>query len=365
MFTIGAFAVIFDPQGQGRVLLCHRRDIDLWNLPGGGLEGSELPTEAALREVREETGLEVEIERLVGVYGKNDKDLVFTFECRVVGGQLSTSDESDAYGYFAIDQIPLNTNPKHVERIRDAQKREAAPVFRRQDGLSSREYAASIYYQLRQDKLLAEFNEDAAHWLPVIAGKGGVDFASDVVNAARLRLAALMPQVAYIGGDENHLTGELLRAGRCLAFYQAMQTAGKSAAETGWVLYAAIAAQPKPVVPPAEELSEAQLMERRQARAERSQQRRYPGDWVYEFIVGDGQSFDYGYNFSQCAAQLFFRAQGAAEFLPFFCRLDFAYSRVGGEGLERSLTLAEGDALCNPRFKRGRPSEPAWPLVWR
>ena len=357
MFTIGAFAVIFDH--LGRVLLCHRRDMDLWNLPGGGLEGSELPTEAALREVREETGLEVEIERLVGVYGKNDKDLVFTFECRVVGGQLSTSDESDEYGYFAIDQIPLNTNPKHVERICDAHKQEAAPVFRRQDGPTSREYAASLYYQQRQDELLAGFDEDAAHWLPVITGKGGADFDSDVINDARQRFAALIPQLPYIGGDENPLTGELLRAGRCLALYQAMQDVGKSAAETGKVLYEVIAAYPNPAVPLAELLSEAQLMERRQARAQRSQQRRYPGDWVYEFVAGDGQSFDYGYNFSQCAVQLFFRAQGTAEFLPFFCRLDFAYSRVGGEGLERSLTLAEGDALCNPRFKRGRPSEPA------
>jgi len=38
MFTIGAFAIIFDD--AGRVLLCHRRDIDVWNLPGGGVESS-------------------------------------------------------------------------------------------------------------------------------------------------------------------------------------------------------------------------------------------------------------------------------------------------------------------------------------
>ena len=100
------------------------------------LEGNELPNETALRETREETGLEVEIERLVGVYGKNDNDLVFTFQCRAVGGQLSTSDESDEYGYFTTDQIPLNTSPKHVERIRDAQHWDATPVFCRQSGLS-------------------------------------------------------------------------------------------------------------------------------------------------------------------------------------------------------------------------------------
>jgi 8-oxo-dGTP diphosphatase len=48
--------------------------IDLWNLPGEGVESGELPTEAVLRETREETGLEVAVERLVGVYGKVDKE---------------------------------------------------------------------------------------------------------------------------------------------------------------------------------------------------------------------------------------------------------------------------------------------------
>jgi 8-oxo-dGTP pyrophosphatase MutT (NUDIX family) len=72
MFSIGAFAIIFDE--NGKVLLSHRRDIDAWNLPGGGVETRELPDEAVIREVREETGLEVIIERLVGVYGKVDTE---------------------------------------------------------------------------------------------------------------------------------------------------------------------------------------------------------------------------------------------------------------------------------------------------
>jgi len=87
MFSIGAFAIIFDENGN--VLLSHRRDIDAWNLPGGGVETRELPNEAVIREVKEETGLDVVILRLVGVYGKVDKDeIIFAFICRDVGGQL-------------------------------------------------------------------------------------------------------------------------------------------------------------------------------------------------------------------------------------------------------------------------------------
>ncbi len=51
MFTIGSFTVIFDK--QNRVLLCHRCDLNVWNLPGGRVESGELPTEAAVRETRE------------------------------------------------------------------------------------------------------------------------------------------------------------------------------------------------------------------------------------------------------------------------------------------------------------------------
>jgi len=130
LFILGAFAIIFDE--HGRVLLCHRRDFDAWNLPGGGIENGELPTEAVIREVKEETGLEVEVKRLVGVYGKRDRDeLVFSFICSPIGGSLSATDESSECQYFRIEHIPPNTIPIHVERINDALKSSNYPIFRR------------------------------------------------------------------------------------------------------------------------------------------------------------------------------------------------------------------------------------------
>ncbi len=138
MFSIGAFAVILDR--QRRALLCHRRDLDLWNLPGGGVESGELPTEAVVREVKEETGLDVAVDRLVGVYGKTDKDeLVFAFVCHIVGGKIAVTDEADKCEYFEVECIPSNTAPKHVGRIHDALDSAVQPVFRRQTERSTRE----------------------------------------------------------------------------------------------------------------------------------------------------------------------------------------------------------------------------------
>jgi ADP-ribose pyrophosphatase YjhB (NUDIX family) len=109
------------------------------------VESGELPTEAAIRETKEETGLEVTIERLVGVYGKSDKDeFVFAFTCRVVGGQLSATDEADECRYFEIENIPPNTSPKQVERIHDAVNFNAQPIFRLQTAPSTRELLQAL-----------------------------------------------------------------------------------------------------------------------------------------------------------------------------------------------------------------------------
>ena len=130
---VGAFAVIFDD--HDRVLLCHRRDIDAWNLPGGGVEDGETPWDAVVREVREEVGIDAEIVRLTGLYWKPGSDeLVFNFECRVTGGSPTTSDEADEVGYFAFDTLPRNTAPKQVERIADALLRTPTPFLKSQPG---------------------------------------------------------------------------------------------------------------------------------------------------------------------------------------------------------------------------------------
>lgn len=127
-FRIGVYALIFDKE---HVLLAHRRDIDWWNLPGGGMEIGETVEEAVSREVKEETGLEVQVERLVGVYSKPQKqEVVLTFRCKAIGGALQATTESRACSYFAPDALPRNTLPKHRERVVDALLDQQAAVLR-------------------------------------------------------------------------------------------------------------------------------------------------------------------------------------------------------------------------------------------
>ncbi len=168
MFTIGAFAIIFD--AAGRVLLCHRRDMDLWNLPGGGVESGELPTEAVVREVKEETGLDVVVQRLVGVYVKMDRDdLAFAFVCDVVNGELTETDESDACRYFALDDIPPNTSFKQIERIHDAlAPSEAQPLFQRQTGPSARVWLQMLERYKQQLQKVYELQQQIVDVHPLL-----------------------------------------------------------------------------------------------------------------------------------------------------------------------------------------------------
>jgi len=119
VFTIGTFAIIFDE--HNKVLLCHRRDYDLWNLPGGGVKKGESPWEGVVREVKEEVCLDVEVVRLQGVYSKPEKDdVVFCFICKPVGGNIALTDEASEIKYFGINDIPHNISSKQLERVRDA-----------------------------------------------------------------------------------------------------------------------------------------------------------------------------------------------------------------------------------------------------
>ena len=117
-FTIGVFGIIRDE--QDRVLLVLRNDYDLWNLPGGGLETGESPWQGVIREVKEETGYDVEVTRLAGVYSKPDDDeVVFSFECKIIGGEMTLNEEARDIKYFSLNEIPPNTSERQVERIKD------------------------------------------------------------------------------------------------------------------------------------------------------------------------------------------------------------------------------------------------------
>ena len=123
---IAAAAVILD--ADRRVLLVkHSYGRLNWEVPGGAAERDETPTETALREVREETGLLVTVERLTGIYyehqGPEREALHFVFLCRVMDDTARpypACDEITACSYWAPDALPRPISDFTVRRIQDA-----------------------------------------------------------------------------------------------------------------------------------------------------------------------------------------------------------------------------------------------------
>jgi 8-oxo-dGTP pyrophosphatase MutT (NUDIX family) len=134
----GAAAIMRDE--AGRILMQRRGDTGDWGLPAGAIELGERLDQTIIREVREETGLEVMPVRVVGVYSGHDFNLTYPngdqvkavstlFECRIVGGELKADGvESLEVKFFAPDELPPLA-PRFHRRIQDALAEKEEAVF--------------------------------------------------------------------------------------------------------------------------------------------------------------------------------------------------------------------------------------------
>ncbi|MFF9017271.1 NUDIX hydrolase [Streptomyces sp. NPDC014870] len=120
---------------DGRILAIRRADNGTWEPPGGVLELDEQPEQGAAREVFEETGMRVEVERLTGVYKNMMRGVVaLVFRCRPTGGEETTSSESTAVEWLTRDEVGERMSEVYAVRILDALDEAAAPHVRVHDG---------------------------------------------------------------------------------------------------------------------------------------------------------------------------------------------------------------------------------------
>jgi hypothetical protein len=171
---------------------------------------------------------------------------------------------------------------------------------------------------------------------------------------------ALIPQVPDIGGRRNPWNANLAGAPMALAGYRVVLRHGGSAQDAGEMVRAYAQRQveriPRRLRP---------LLRPRPSRAQKvarwTQQRRYPDDWVAEFVDGTGQPFDFGLDVTECAIVKFMHAQGADEFTPWLCHLDYVMAEAAGYGLTRTRTLAWGCDRCDFRMTANGTTTATWP----
>ncbi len=105
-------AVIFH---DGSILLVRERSDGRWTLPGGWADVGEAPSECVAREAKEETGYDVQVQKLLAVYdrSKHPHEPPFPYHvykifflCEIVGGQATSNNEIDEIGFFTRDVVP-------------------------------------------------------------------------------------------------------------------------------------------------------------------------------------------------------------------------------------------------------------------
>ena len=126
---------------RGEILMVHKTDNDLWALPGGGMDVGEYMADAVVREVKEETGIDVEVTGIVGIYtnpnhvmayddGEVRQQCSICFTTRMLGGRLATSSETKEVLFVAPGDLDsLNIHPSMRLRIDHYLEHRSAPYI--------------------------------------------------------------------------------------------------------------------------------------------------------------------------------------------------------------------------------------------
>ena len=214
------------------------------------------------------------------------------------------------------------------------------------------------YYIKRKAKLLKNFNKYTNDVRKLLAGKFDDDKIEKILTQMNEEFENLIPKIPYIGGAKNFYTNILIQVISNLAIFRILENEGFTYREIGELFYELAdghhrlrkESMEKIGRDPAQYPFEKDHINGIKAFAEYTQKRAYPYDWVWDFVEGDGISFEYGFNVSECGVYKIFKELGAEKYVPLQCMNRIREANIFGYGLFRPQTLAIGAPTCDYRF---------------
>ena len=222
------------------------------------------------------------------------------------------------------------------------------------------------YYVERLPALLKEYDVLERQLAVLLGNRFPPSKAEQLLVGVRRRVSDLLVELPYIGGDSSPLTQMLVRSAFALPWFLSFEEEGLSMRDIAGIWYEA-----RESIHLSESAEERQrkgefhfsdeMIDIVRREGERSRKREYAEDWVYEFVRGDGERFDYGYDITECGILKYYEHHGAERFVPIICLLDYASFGSLGVGFKRTRKLSTGDSFCEFRFKKGLRTPRGWP----
>lgn len=224
------------------------------------------------------------------------------------------------------------------------------------------------FYVKRKSKLIENFNKKLENIKSLFIEYFDEKSLTNLYDMIFKEFETLLPEIQYIGGNKNPYTSFLVGSAEMFAIIRIFQNEGLSFQKIGQFIfeyYEIINQRREEVLKKAGQLHSEQIftpdyMDFMKNFAKESQNKTYPGDWIFEFVDGTNE-FNYGFNFTQCGICELSKKLDFERYTPFICLADFAEATASGFGFTRTQTVSNGDPICDHRYIKDVTTPRAWP----
>ena len=225
------------------------------------------------------------------------------------------------------------------------------------------------FYVKRKAKMILNFKKKLEYTKELFFKNFDENEVSSLFIEVLQEFESLVPEIQYIGGNKNPYTSFLIGATEMSSIIQIFEKKGLSFQKIGQFIfeyYEILNIRRVEELKKAGQLHSEQIftqdyLDFMKGFAKESQKKKYPGDWIFEFVDGDDKNFTYGLNFTQCGIHEFTKKLGLEKYTPFICLADFAEATASGFGLTRTQTISNGSSICDHRYIKDTTTPRAWP----
>lgn len=225
------------------------------------------------------------------------------------------------------------------------------------------------FYVRKKSKFMKSFNERLAVIYKELSKKFDNQKSEELISQMKAEFEKILPDIPYIGGQKNPLTLVLVKCMSDLAVFRTLEKMGFSFREIGEFHYNYVVGThnvrketlEQAGRDPSQYPFDPVYMDYQKKLTEETQTKLYPDDFVMDFVEGDGDSFEWGWDITECGVQKAYKKLGEEKYLPFICLGDHYEAEGLGFGFSRTQTLGFGAPLCTHRFVKNYKTPCPWP----